>query len=256
MNGKKKQNYRFLLWELVKKGIKLKYRRSYLGIIWTLIEPILTTIVLTIVFGTIFHKSDKSFAVYILTGRMLYSYFSTSTNATMKSIRANASMIKKVYVPKILYPLANSLYTYIIFLISLIVLAGAMIIRDVHPTLNLLWVWIPLLQLFLLSFGIGLILVTIEVPFRDMEYMWNVCLLIIMYASAIFYDADTILESKYALLMKCNPLYMVIRTFRHCVLGTAMEWNWVIYGTICSVGSVLVGYVLFKMNEDKFILHI
>ena len=98
--------YRFLLAELVKKGIKLKYRRSYLGIVWSLLEPIMTTIVLTVVFGTLFNNKDRTFPLYILTGRLLYSYFSKSTKAALKSIRSNAGMIKKVYVPKYLYPLS------------------------------------------------------------------------------------------------------------------------------------------------------
>ena len=96
-------HYRFLLKELVKKGIKLKYRRSYLGIVWSLLEPLLTMMVLTIVFGTLFGNKDKTFPVYILTGRLMYSYFSSSTTRALKSVRANAGMIKKVYVPKYIY---------------------------------------------------------------------------------------------------------------------------------------------------------
>ena len=115
--------YQFLLSELVKKGIKLKYRRSYLGMIWSLLEPLLTMIVLTIVFVTLYGNTDKTFPVYILTGRLLYSFFSQATKAALKSIRQNSAMIKKVYVPKYLYPLSSVLFNYVIFLISLIVLA-------------------------------------------------------------------------------------------------------------------------------------
>ena len=93
-------HYRQLLVELVKKGIKLKYRRSYLGIIWSLLEPVLTTMVLTVVFGTLFGHDEPEFPMYILTGRLLYSFFSQGTKAALKSIRSNAGMIKKVYVPK------------------------------------------------------------------------------------------------------------------------------------------------------------
>ena len=106
--------YRFLLGELVKKGIKLKYRRSYLGIIWSLLEPLLTMIVLTIVFGTLFGNKDRTFPVYILTGRLLYTFYSSATKAALKSVRANSAMIKKVYVPKYIYPLSSVLFNYII----------------------------------------------------------------------------------------------------------------------------------------------
>ena len=117
--------YRFLLVELIKKGVKLKYRRSYLGIIWTLLEPLLTTIVLTVIFGSLLNRGDSTaYPVYILSGRLLYSFFSSGTNTSMKSIRTNAGMIKKVYVPKYMYPLSSVIYNYVIFLISLLVLAA------------------------------------------------------------------------------------------------------------------------------------
>ena len=126
--------YRYLLGELAKKNIKLKYRRSYLGILWTLIEPLLTMIVLSVVFGNLLGRTaqDKAFAgvpfpVYVLTGRLLYSFFSSSTNSAMKSIRANSAMIKKVYVPKYMYPLSGILSNFVIFLISLVVLVGVML---------------------------------------------------------------------------------------------------------------------------------
>ena len=108
------KKYRFLLWELVKKGVKLKYRRSYLGILWTLLEPLMTMIVLSVVFGTLFGNKDPHFPVYILCGRLMYSFFSSATNGAMKAIRTNAGMIKKVYVPKYIYPLSSVLFNYII----------------------------------------------------------------------------------------------------------------------------------------------
>ena len=97
--------YRYLLIELVRKGIKLKYRRSYLGLVWTLLEPLLTTLVLWFVFGNLLGRGDALYPVYILSGRLLYSCFSSSSKIAMRSIRSNQAMIKKVYVPKYLYPL-------------------------------------------------------------------------------------------------------------------------------------------------------
>ena len=105
---------RELLWELVKRGIKLKYRKSYLGIIWSLLEPILSTIVLTVVFGTLLGRGGRDFPLYVLCGRLLYSFFASSTKSAARSIRMNAPMIKKVYIPKYLYPLSSILFNYII----------------------------------------------------------------------------------------------------------------------------------------------
>ena len=119
--------YRFLLSELVKKGIKLKYRRSYLGMIWSMLEPLLTMIVLTIVFGTLYGNTDRTFPVYILTGRLLYSFFSQSTKAALKSIRQNSAMIKKVYVPKYLFILARTFSSTINLLASFTALIVVML---------------------------------------------------------------------------------------------------------------------------------
>ncbi len=256
--------YRFLLQELVKKGIKLKYRRSYLGIIWSFIEPLLTTIVLTIVFSTILEKNIQAFPVYILTGRLLYSFFNQATNAAMKSIRANQSMIKKVYVPKYLYPLASCMYNYVIFLISLIVLVGVsgiyISMGKIHLTSYAFLAIIPVINLFILAYGVGLILATISVFFRDMEYMWSVFVMIIMYASAIFYDANRMLQASDAwkgYLLKLNPLFCIIHNFRNCIYyGKMMSVHMLMYSFGFSIVCLIVGLVLFKKKQDKFILYI
>lgn len=247
---------RFILAELVKKGIRLKYRRSYLGILWSLLEPLLSMIVLTIVFGTLMGEKTKEFPVYILSGRLLYSFFSQSTTAALKSIRANSSIIKKVYVPKVLYPLSGVLFNYVIFLISLIVLAAVSLVLGVFPTFYLIQAVVSLFVLLLLSLGVGLILSTVGVFFRDMEYLWNVALMLIMYTSAIFYRADKLLGSKWSIVLKANPLFSVIETFRSAVFGEAMNLKYLAYAFCFSVVAIIIGVVIFKKNEDKFILEI
>lgn len=248
--------YRFLLKELVKKGITLKYRRSYLGLVWTLIEPLLTMIVLTIIFGTLFGNTDRTYPVYILTGRLLYSMFSSATGAAMKSIRNNGAMIKKVYVPKYLYPLSTVLYNYVIFLLSLIVLFVVSVILGIKPTIYLLQVFVPLLNILLLSLGVGMILGTFSVFFRDLEYLWNVALLLIMYASAIFYYPERLLNSGYDFILKYNPLFCVIANFRSAIFGEAMNMTYMFYSFGFSILAIAVGFVLFYKKQDKFVLYI
>lgn len=247
------KKYRYLLFELTKKNIKLKYRRSYLGILWTLLEPILTTIVLTLVFTKFRAKSDVSFPVYILTGRLLYSFFAGSTKQAMKSIRSNSGMIKKVYVPKYIYPLSNILSTYITFLISLIVLFGAMIIFKIYPTMYIFNAIIPLLLLLILSLGVGLILATLAVFFRDMEYLWGVVLMMIMYTSAIFYDAGKV---DYQRIFDFNPIYHIIVNFRNSVFGSPMDMRALLISSIYSFASLFIGIIAFYKKQDKFILNI
>lgn len=248
--------HRYLLGELVKKGIKLKYRRSYLGIIWSLLEPLLTTIVLTIVFGTLFGVKDATFPLYVLCGRLLFSFFSSGTNGALRSIRANSGMIKKVYVPKYLYPMASILFNFIIFLISLIILIPLALYCHVTPKISWLYIILPLFLLILLTFGVGMILSTIDVFFRDMEYLWSVCTLLIMYMSAIFYPPEKLLNSNFGFLLKYNPLFGIIQTFRNCMLGDPLNWKYIAYAGGFSVICILVGTVIFYKKQDVFILHI
>lgn len=248
--------YRFLLSELVKKGIVLKYRRSYLGIIWTMLEPLLNMVVLTFVFGTLFGNTNKNYPIYILSGRVLYTCFSQSTKAALRSIRANSGMINKVYVPKYLYPLSSVLYSYVIFGFSLIVLVGAALVLGVWPTMQILWIWVPLILLLLLSLGIGMILSTMGVYFRDMEYLWDVALALVMYVCAIFYYPDRFLEAGLGWVLNINPLYCVIAVFRSCIFGTPIDIWQVVYALIFSLVSLVIGVIIFRKKEDEFILHI
>ena len=248
--------YRFLLSELVKKGIKLKYRRSYLGMIWSMLEPLLTMIVLTIVFGTLYGNTDRTFPVYILTGRLLYSFFSQSTKAALKSIRQNSAMIKKVYVPKYLYPLSSVLFNYVIFLISLIVLAMVSVILGVKPTFYLLQAPIALILILVMSYGCGMILATIGVFFRDMEYLWSVALMLIMYTCAIFYYPSRLLKSGFSWILKYNPLYCTIDVFRSGMFGEPMNLHYAAYALVFSLVTIAIGMFCFKKKQDEFILYI
>lgn len=248
--------YRFLLMELVKKGIKLKYRRSKLGILWTLIEPLLTMVVLTIVFGTILGNSDKFFPVYILTGRLLYSFFSNSTKAAMKSIQGNSGMIKKVYVPKYIYPLSSVLFNYVIFLISLIILVLVSAVLQVKPTIYLLQAIVPLFIILVMSLGVGMILATLTVFFRDLEYLWNVALMLVMYTSAIFYYPERLFKTGFDWIIRLNPLYGVIDNFRNAVFGQPLNTHSLMVSSVFSVVTLAIGLVMFYKQQDKFILHI
>lgn len=248
--------YRFLLSELVKKGIKLKYRRSYLGIVWSMLEPLLTMIVLTIVFGTLYGNTDRTFPVYILTGRLLYSFFSQSTKAALKSIRQNSAMIKKVYVPKYLYPLSSVLFNYVIFLISLIVLAVVSVILGVKPTIYLIQAPVALILILIMSYGFGMILATIGVFFRDMEYLWSVALMLIMYTCAIFYYPSRLLKSGFSWILKYNPLYCTIDVFRSGMFGEPMNLHYAAYALVFSLVTIAIGMFCFKKKQDEFILYI
>lgn len=249
------KKYHYLLFQLVKKDIKLKYRSSYMGVLWTLLEPLLTMMVLVLVFSKLYHNT-KDFPVYILTGRLLYSFFANTTRTSLKSVRANASMIKKVYVPKYMYPCASVLSGYIQFLISLIVLAGVAVFCDIAPNWHLLEAVFPLTIILVLTMGASLWLSTLAVFFRDLEYLWGVALTLIMYACAIFYKVETVVGDNNEWLFRLNPLYAVIENFRDAIYGNSMNVPVMMYSLVVSTLLFLSGIVVFYKNQDKFILHL
>ena len=251
------KKYRYLLGELVKKDIKLKYRSSVLGFVWTLLEPLLTMLVLTLVFQNVLGKTIPYFPVFVLCGRLLYSYFSNGTKLALKSIRRNSSMIRKVYVPKYIYPLSSSLSGYITFLISLIVLVGVAAVQGVKPTWHLVEAIIPLATILIMVIGVGFILATLDVFFRDAEYLWGVILMLLMYASAIFYDPiDLLVDPARAWILKFNPLFGIIQNFRNAIFGQPMNVKYALYAGGFAVVTLIIGVFMFYKKQDKFVLYI
>lgn len=166
-------------------------------------------------------------------------------------------MIKKVYVPKYIYPLSGILSNYVTFLISMIVLVAVCLFFKVFPTGYTLLAIIPLSVLFLLSFGVGMILATVGVFFKDMEYLWSVLLMLIMYTCAIFYDRTRFENTGRTWVLDFNPLYCIISNFRNCILyAKPLEPRTMLYALGFSLVASIIGLVIFNKQQDKFILHI
>lgn len=265
--------YRYLLRELVVKNIKLQYRNSVLGMFWTFLQPLLTMVVLAIVFSNLFGKDSSkvvNYSVYLLSGRLLYEFFTQSTKRAMRSIRTNASIIKKVYVPKYIYPLSVVLSTFVTFLISLSVLAVVILFfnilkKDPVPiTYNVVYAIIPIIIMFVFCLGVGMFLGTLNVFFKDIENFYDVFTLLLFYLTPIVYTVDKLgfeNGSWQAMLLKLNPLYGIIEMFRAAVLHgdkfiAYFSMNQLYYTSAVAVISLIVGFIVFYKNQDKFILHI
>lgn len=258
--------YRYLLSEIVRRNIKVQYRDSVLGIFWTLLQPLLTTIVLALVFGGFFGKSAdgiSNYVIYLLCGRLLYDFFSQSTKRAMKSVRLSAGVIKKVYVPKYMYPLGNVISCFITFLISLIILVLFIIgysftDKAVPITPYMLLTVVPIFVLFILCLGVGMILATAAVFFKDAEYLYDVFCMLLFYATPIVYVIDSMNMSKYVRMgIMANPLYSIISMFRACILdGQLFNLNHLWYSLIFSIVCLMIGMLMFSKKQDKFILHI
>ena len=266
--------YRYLVQEIVRKNIKLQYRNSFLGIFWTFLQPLLTMIVLVLVFSNVFGSSNSGvvcYPIYVLCGRLIYECFTQSTKRAMRSIRNSASVIKKVYVPKYVYPLSNVLANFVTFLISLSVLVVVFAFfyifqHGAYPELVLSWRFllliVPLLLLFMLSIGVGMILSVLNVFFKDIEYIYDVFCMLLFYITPVFYNINNLNLSGgvswFGFALKLNPLYWITDLFRSCVLVNGFDWNWngFLYTLGFSVFSILIGVYFFYKKQDKFILHI
>jgi lipopolysaccharide transport system permease protein len=248
--------YRYLLMELVKRDIKVRYRRSVLGIFWSFLEPLLFMIVLTIIFSTLFSRSIENYPVFLLSGRLVFMYFSQSTNGAMRSIKMNSPILKKLYVPKYIYTIALTLSALVTFLLSLIVLVMVMLATGAPFTPYIALFIVPTVLLTVFNIGVGLILATINVFFRDMEHLYGVFLTLLMYSSAIFFPPDVI-PVDFQWILTWNPVYAMISLTRDLFLyGQMFDTFTLIFATISAIASLVIGLVLFYKYQDKFILHV
>lgn len=265
--------YRYLINELVSKNIKLQYRNSVLGMFWTFLQPLLTMIVLSVVFNNLFGRDSSkvvNYPVFLLCGRLLHEFFTSSTKRAMKSIRSRASIIKKVYVPKYIYPLSTVISKFITFLISLLVLVFVILyfnLANINPitiTTNIFWAIPAVLVLFFFSLGVGMILATLDVFFKDIENIYDVFCMLLFYTTPIVYTIDKLdyaKDSVVGLLIRLNPMYGFIEMFRGAVIHGAefyTYFNMNLFWYCCGVTAfvMIVGFTMFYKNQDKFILHI
>ena len=263
------KKYKNLLLELTRKNVKLKYRNSWLGIFWSFLQPLLNMAVLSVVFSGIFGRSDKyviCYPVFLFTGRLLFDFFTSSTKQAMTSFRRNSAIIKKVYVPKYMYPLSSIFSNFVTFAITMLCLICVWIffkltgISNGHA-LNLTWYallfFVPMIILLVFSTGVGLILSVLSVYFRDIEYIWDVVTRLLFYMVPIIYPLKKITSDWIVVIIKINPLYSMIEIFRQCVLyGYMMSGKLLLYSTVISIFTLLVGILIFNKASDKLIFHL
>lgn len=247
--------YRYLLSELVSRDIKVKYRHSVLGILWSLLDPLLSMIVLTIVFSTLF-KRIENYPIYYLSGMLAYRLFASGSSSAMTSMVQSASIWKAIYVPKYLYVISAVLSNFVTYLLSLIVLFMLMFVLHVDFTIYMIFASLPILVLIVLTIGVGLIMATLNVFFRDMQYLYSVFTLMLMYSTPIFYPPD-ILPQSFMFIQTFNPVYQIIKCLRDCFLyGQLYDLYSILFPTLCAILFLAIGLLVFYKNQDKFILYV
>lgn len=248
--------YKDLLYNLVSRDIKVRYRKSFLGMLWTVLNPLLMMIVMTIVFSTLFKSTIDNFPVYFLAGNLIFTLNSEITNNCTYAIIGNASLLKKVYIPKYLFPLSKAGSALVNLMFSLIAMFLVMIILRVPFLPTLLLLPIPIAYAFIFSLGLGLLLSAVTVYFRDIAYFYSVLLLAWNYFTPVFYPIE-ILPDFARKLMQLNPLYHYIDYMRNLILHGVVPG--VTENFVCLLMSVMmlvIGVCVFYRKQDNFILYI
>lgn len=249
--------YKDLIKELVSRDIKLKYRRSFLGYIWSVLNPLLIMIVMTVVFSAMFQRNIENYPVYLLCGRMLYEFMTTSTNGAMRSVTGNASLLKKTYIPKYIFTLAKVTSCLIDFIFSLGALFIVMLATGATFHWQILMIPLVILQIYIFCCGLGFLLAQLHVFFRDIQYIYKAITTAWMYLTPIFYPLEQLPDIVQLLIKSVNPMYYYVAQFRDMVLngqlpGPRIFWG----GWIWAFVMLVIGVWSFQRSKDKFILYI
>lgn len=254
-NSQIKKNW-FMIESLVSRDFKLKYRRSVLGVAWSVLNPLMMMLVLTAVFSTFFRFDIENYPVYLILGNTLFAFITGSSAAAMTSIMGSASLIEKVKVEKIVFPLEKILFELINFSISLIAVAIVMFFLQVQITWNILLLPVLLVYATVFSLGLGLLLSALAVFFRDLIHIWGIITTAWTYVTPLFYPVS-ILPEWMMTFEYLNPMYYFVNYFREIALwGTTPG---ITENLIC-LGFALVmlgiGLLVFRKLQSKFIFYI
>jgi ABC-2 type transport system permease protein len=243
------------LTQMVRKDFIGKYKRSNLGIVWSVLRPLLTMLIMMLIFSKLIGRNIQFYASYMMVGMTLFGLFSEATNGAMVSIRSSAGMIMQTGAPKYIFPLSKCLLALLNFIFSFAVLLFIMYINGVPFSPYMLLFPIPVVYTIVFSYGIGLMLSVGYMFFQDMQHLWGVITTLLNYMSAIFYKIDIVPDFMKP-VFGANPMYLFITMFR----------NVLVYDTMPTLGdhltaiafcasSLAVGIAVFRSKQNELLLH-
>ena len=250
------RRYQYLLRQLVMRDFRVKYQASVLGVLWSFLNPMLMTFVYYVVFSTIFKSTVENFIIYLMSGIILFNYFSEASSLSLTSVVTNAHLITKVYIPKYIFPISKIISSAINLTVSFLPLFAVMLVTGTPFRKSLLL--IPLLLIFLIAFtmGMGLILSALDVFFRDIQFLWSVLISIWNFATPIFYP-DTIIPQAYQTLYRLNPMYHICSFSRMIIMnGASPVPSTYLACFVSSFGVLALGLYVYYKSQDKFFLYL
>ncbi|MEG0825994.1 MAG: ABC transporter permease [Bacilli bacterium] len=258
------KHYAFLMQQLISRDFKVKYKRSVLGVLWSLLYPILMMAVMALVFSQMFKFKVEgvNYLVYLMTGLIMFNYVSEASNSAMTSVVSNFALMSKVYIPKYIFPISKCLFVGINFLLTLIPLLVIILFtgsaaEGTKCVINIWYILLPYIFICMVVFtmGLGLILSCVSVFFRDMFYIYGIVITIWNYLTPVFYDVS-ILPAFAQKIMEFNPLFILINAARSIILHGARPsiTTMAVMGLI-AFGTLGIGALIFKKKQDKFIYY-
>ena len=252
----KLKKHQFLFEELVKRDFKQKYKRTILGMGWSILSPLLTLFIMKLVFTQFFGRNTPFYTTYLFSGTLVISYFKESTRGGMNSLMSNARIFSKINLPKYMFILSRNVSALVNFLIILVVYFFFCILDGITFGWHMLMLVFPLICLLLFNLGIGMILSAMYVFFRDTMHLYDVFLTLLTYVSAIFYKTDGFSPAVQNLFL-LNPIYCYIRYFRLIVIeGTipSLPYHMLCMGyALCAIWA---GFTIYRKNNHKFMYYV
>ena len=252
-----------VLISLVGKNIKNQYRRSVLGIFWTVLNPLLNMLVMSFVFANIFGRNsiDMDYPIYVLSGNIVFSLMRASTTSSLTCIVGNYDLLMKTRIPYAVFPISNVLSSTVNFFFSLIALVIVMLIRmsagvTFYWTMILIiFAWLPSILFF--STGLSFVLSVVYVRFRDIKHLYSVFLTLWMYLTPVFYSVNALkLEGNYLKAMQFNPMLHYLGTFRELINGTIPSNKGILICYGVGLGFLAIGYLIIRLSRKKLLLYI
>lgn len=250
------KKHQFLFEELVKRDFKKKYKRTVLGMGWSMLAPLLNLLVMKIIFTNFFGRNVLHYTTYLFCGNLVYSYFSESTSQGMGSLMSNAHIFSKVNVPKYLFLLSKNVQCLINFGLTLCIFFIFCALDQITFTWKLITLLYPVCLLVIFNIGVGFILSALYVFFRDIQYLWSIFTQLLMYLSAIFYRIETYAPDKQNLFL-LNPVYLFISYFRKVVIDAVIPPLWFHGLMLLDVAAVLsLGCWMYKKYNRRFLYYV
>ena len=252
---------RYILQQLVTKDFKLRYRRSVLGVVWSVLNPLLMMIIMSFVFQYFLRSNLEHYSLYLIVGNITFALMNDATNGGLRSIIDASSLLKKVKVDRWVFPVQKVFSAAVNFAFSLIAVAIVMVFDGVMPTIHVLWFVVGLVLVMLFSIGIGLFIGALAVFFRDMIHLWSVVLTAWTYLTPIFWDLSLLTNSNapriVVWIVKANPMYNYLEIMRSAfVYQNNPSVTVLALAAIWAVIALVIGIAVFKKTEHKFILYI